>query len=282
MTGIAAWVLFSGAMSALIVPSGRATAISSVDRPAPAFSRESQPPVSAGSTQTDTDRVYVIDSTSPFTGLWSNARENQAVVSRIEVLRRGPLFFATIWGNCNGCDWGEQPVTPIGTPDSRAGVQLIGTWSRSTDPRVSHVVRVTLTISGTDLLASFLDNAATIGGAAAPASTERFVRRADLGLHAPVPINKATPSYTSAAMRAKVEGHVRVEGIVEIDGTLSAVKVVQSLDREFGLDEEAVKAARQWRFRPATNNGVKVRALVVIEVEFRIKTDPVLPSPLGR
>ena len=51
-------------------------------------------------------------------------------------------------------------------------------------------------------------------------------------------------------MRAKVQGSVWLECIVMPDGSVGDVKVTRSLDPIFGLDQEAIKAAKQWRFRP--------------------------------
>ena len=51
-------------------------------------------------------------------------------------------------------------------------------------------------------------------------------------------------------MRAKVQGTVLLECVMLPDGSVGRVDVVKSLDSTFGLDQEAVKAARQWRFRP--------------------------------
>ena len=43
------------------------------------------------------------------------------------------------------------------------------------------------------------------------------------------------------------------------DGTVGeTAKVIQSLDAKFGLDDEAVKASKQWLFKPATKDGKPV------------------------
>jgi TonB family protein len=75
--------------------------------------------------------------------------------------------------------------------------------------------------------------------------------------------------YTSEAKAAGIEGIVRVEVLVLTDGTVGeAATVVQSLDAKFGLDDEAVKASKQWKFKPATRDGNPVAAHVVIEHTF--------------
>jgi len=55
------------------------------------------------------------------------------------------------------------------------------------------------------------------------------------------------PNYTAEAMRAKVQGVVRLEGVVLSDGTVGDVHVTRSLDSVFGLDQEAMKAAKRYR-----------------------------------
>ena len=54
------------------------------------------------------------------------------------------------------------------------------------------------------------------------------------------------------------------------DGTVGDVSVVRSLDSTFGLDEEAMKAARQWRFRPGTRLGEPVPVIITIELDVHL------------
>ena len=78
------------------------------------------------------------------------------------------------------------------------------------------------------------------------------------------------PKYTSEAMRAKITGEVELEVVIEANGTVGDMRVVKSLDRTFGLDEEAKKAAKQWLFRPATFQGKPVPIVVRLVLEFRL------------
>jgi TonB family protein len=59
--------------------------------------------------------------------------------------------------------------------------------------------------------------------------------------------------------------------VVLPDGTVGSVEVVRSLDATFGLDQEAIKAAKQWRFRPGTRLGEPVAVLVTIELTFTLR-----------
>ena len=72
-------------------------------------------------------------------------------------------------------------------------------------------------------------------------------------------------------MRDKVQGLVRLEGIVLPDGTVGDVRVLRSLDSVFGLDEEAIKAANEFRFAPGTRFGQPVAVIVSFEIEFTLR-----------
>ena len=97
------------------------------------------------------------------------------------------------------------------------------------------------------------------------------VYRPGNGVETPQPLRQARPNYTSEAMRAKIQGEVIIEAVVLPDGTVGDVKVVRSLDKNFGLDEEALKAAKQWRFRPGTRFGEPVAVLVTIALTFTLR-----------
>jgi len=91
------------------------------------------------------------------------------------------------------------------------------------------------------------------------------------GVLVPRLLKKIDPQYTADAMRAKVQGMVVLECVVMPDGTIGKVDIVRSLDSTFGLDQEAIKAARQWRFEPGTRFGEPVAVLVTIELVFTLR-----------
>jgi periplasmic protein TonB len=91
------------------------------------------------------------------------------------------------------------------------------------------------------------------------------------GVLLPKVLREVKPQYTADAMRAKVQGTVLLECVVNPDGTVGSVDVVKSLDRTFGLDQEAIKAAKQWRFAPGTRFGEPVAVLVTIELTFTLR-----------
>lgn len=91
------------------------------------------------------------------------------------------------------------------------------------------------------------------------------------GVNLPQPLKEVKPQYTADAMRAKVQGTVLLECVVLPDGSVGNVEIVRSLDSTFGLDQEAIKAAKQWRFRPGTRLGEPVAVLVTIELTFTLR-----------
>ena len=79
------------------------------------------------------------------------------------------------------------------------------------------------------------------------------------------------PQYTPDAMRAKIQGTVLLECVVNPDGTVGTIQVIHGLDPNFGLDNEAVKAAKEWRFIPGRRLGQAVPVLVTIELTFTLR-----------
>jgi protein TonB len=91
------------------------------------------------------------------------------------------------------------------------------------------------------------------------------------GVVSPVPLVSPKPAYTSDAMRAKIQGVVLLQCVVESDGSVNRCSVSRSLDRTFGLDQEAIRAAQRWRFRPGTRLGEPVAVQVGIEMSFTLR-----------
>ena len=92
------------------------------------------------------------------------------------------------------------------------------------------------------------------------------------GVTPPRVLHEESATYTPAAMRAKIEGIVLIEGIVQPDGAFKYVHVIRSLDPTYGLDQEALRAAARWRFTPGTRMGAPVSVVTSIEMAFHPKT----------
>jgi len=91
------------------------------------------------------------------------------------------------------------------------------------------------------------------------------------GVTLPVVVREVKPRYTQAAMKAKIEGTVWVSCVVNRDGDVTDVKVTKSLDAEYGLDQEAVNSAAQWKFKPGQKDGKPVAVRITIELTFTLK-----------
>lgn len=89
------------------------------------------------------------------------------------------------------------------------------------------------------------------------------------GATSPVEITfKPDPTYTQEARNLKLEGEVLLEVMFSTSGTLHVNRVVRGLGH--GLDEAAIKAASQVRFKPALRAGVPVDSTAVVHVVFQL------------
>jgi TonB family protein len=111
---------------------------------------------------------------------------------------------------------------------------------------------------------------AAAGGGRAAAPPPEGVNRPGNGVTLPRILREVKPQYTPDAMKKRIQGAVLVECVVNVDGTVGNVKVVRSLDAVYGLDDEAIKAAKQWKFAPGTRNGEPVPVMITIELAFTL------------
>ena len=97
------------------------------------------------------------------------------------------------------------------------------------------------------------------------------VYRPGSGITTPRVLREVKPQYTPDALRAKIQGEVWLDCVVQPAGDVGNCDVVRSLDGVFGLDQEAIKAAKQWRFSPGMKQGVAVPVLVTISMGFTLR-----------
>jgi protein TonB len=93
-------------------------------------------------------------------------------------------------------------------------------------------------------------------------------RRIGGGVSAPVLIFSVEPEFSEEARKAKVAGNVLVNLWVDQSGKPSHVRVLRGVG--MGLDEKAMEAVRQYRFKPAMENGKPVLVELNVEVNFQI------------
>ena len=85
---------------------------------------------------------------------------------------------------------------------------------------------------------------------------------------APVVLFKVEPEFSEEARKAKLQGVVVLYGEVDTNGRLRNIRVTQGLG--LGLEEKAIEAVKQWRFRPGTRDGKPVVSAAAIEVNFHL------------
>ncbi len=85
----------------------------------------------------------------------------------------------------------------------------------------------------------------------------------------PVKIHAPQPSYTEIARKARIQGEVRVQSIIDRNGDVGNIEVLKGLP--MGLTEAAVDAIRQWKFKPATLRGKPVDVYYRLTVTFSLQ-----------
>jgi TonB family protein len=88
------------------------------------------------------------------------------------------------------------------------------------------------------------------------------------GVSTPIPIYKVEPEYSEEARKAKFQGTVVLQIVIDERGNPTNFKVVRPLG--LGLDEKAIEAVQKWRFRPGMKEGKAVAVLATVEVNFRL------------
>src|SRR6185437_11046077 len=76
------------------------------------------------------------------------------------------------------------------------------------------------------------------------------------------------PDYTAEGRELKIQGDVVLQVRFSADGAVHVIRVVRGLGH--GLDEQAIRAAEQTRFKPATRDGKPVDFTTLFHVEFQL------------
>jgi TonB family protein len=92
-------------------------------------------------------------------------------------------------------------------------------------------------------------------------------------VRAPVVMEKVEPTYTEEARKAGISGIVILEAVIGRDGLVKNASVLKPLP--FGLDQAAVDAVKQWKFKPGTLDGKPVDVIFNLTINFRLdKKEP--------
>lgn len=85
----------------------------------------------------------------------------------------------------------------------------------------------------------------------------------------PRKIKDVLPTYTEVARRARIEGVVILEIIIDKQGNVKNIKVLRGLP--MGLTEAAIEAVKQWKYEPSTLNGKPIEIQGTVTVTFRLQ-----------
>jgi TonB family protein len=116
------------------------------------------------------------------------------------------------------------------------------------------------------------------GALAQTDSDGRNVYKVGGSVSAPRAKHSPPPEYSKQALDAKYQGTCVLGLIVGTDGLPRDVKIIRSLG--LGLDEKAIEAVKQWKFKPAMKDGKPVAVQINVEVFFRLYDTPTSKSNL--
>ena len=129
-----------------------------------------------------------------------------------------------------------------------------------------------IALAVSDKSAQFRNIAIQVRSPQPPAPLTTAARVIGKGVSAPRVIEQPKPRYTADAMRARITGQVTMHCVVDPEGNVTDVQLLQSLDPHFGLDREAMATASKWRFEPGRlEDGQPVAVRIIIQLEFNLK-----------
>lgn len=79
------------------------------------------------------------------------------------------------------------------------------------------------------------------------------------------------PEYPELARQAKVQGKVILQAVIFKDGSVGDIQVLQTPGEKLGFDEAAIAAVRQWKYKPALQNGRPVDVIFTIVIDFTLR-----------
>jgi TonB family protein len=180
----------------------------------------------------------------------------------------------------------SEGIKGQGKPNARLAMASTGSFDLPTGPGQGNGTGGAKGISGTVASAGF-GNALAQPGQGDGRSNGRGVQSVDFGAQEVAPGGakqrqvdngpptsqveitfKPKPVYTQEARELRLEGEVLVEVVFGANGQLHVIRVDRGLGH--GLDQSAVAAANQMRFKPALRNGVPVDSTAIVHVLFEL------------
>ena len=86
--------------------------------------------------------------------------------------------------------------------------------------------------------------------------------------NSPTILEKPRPEYTAEGRSLKIEGDVVIDMVFLANGSIQVNRVISGLGH--GLDEAALRAAQQIKFKPAKRDGQPVDFPARVRIEFRL------------
>jgi TonB family protein len=84
----------------------------------------------------------------------------------------------------------------------------------------------------------------------------------------PSPLRKVDPKYPPNAIAENIEGEVILYAVIRRDGAVDSIQLVKGIDPQ--LDNNAMRALAQWKFRPAERNGEPVDLEAIVHIPFHL------------
>jgi TonB family protein len=87
-------------------------------------------------------------------------------------------------------------------------------------------------------------------------------------LTGPATMKKVDPKYPQSLISDRVEGEVVLYAIIRGDGSVDGIQLVRGIDEQ--LDDNAMQALSQWKFRPAARQGTPVELEAIVHIPFHV------------
>ena len=84
----------------------------------------------------------------------------------------------------------------------------------------------------------------------------------------PQKVTHVDPVYPPIAAKARIQGIVKLQAVIDAEGRVSNLTVTHSVTL---LDRAAIEAVQQWRYQPTFLNGRAVPVIMTVEVKFRLR-----------
>jgi TonB family protein len=110
------------------------------------------------------------------------------------------------------------------------------------------------------------DSQANAAGAALQAAATIKVSS---GVAEGLKIHDVSPIYLVTARKYRIQGDLLLRAVIDKNGDVSRVCIIQALGA--GLDDSAVGAVRQWKYRPYTFNGEPIEVTTAVKVQFSMR-----------